>query len=63
MGLSSTRSPREALPLPGDSPSTGTYLAIQSKQEKHNKKENGPKSGQRHHSHSFRVGNEGQAGT
>lgn len=40
-----------------------TYLAIQSKQEKHNKKENGPKGGQRHHGHGFWVGDEGQART
>lgn len=44
-------------------PSTHTHLAIQSKQEKHNKKENGPKRGQRHHGHSFGVCNEGQART
>ena len=46
----------------GTIPSPCTYLAIQSKQEKHNEKKDGPKCGQRHHRHGFRVGDEGQAG-
>lgn len=41
----------------------GTNLAIQSKQQKHNKKKDCPEGGQRHHGHSFWVGNEGQAWT
>lgn len=40
-----------------------TNLAIQSKQQKHNKKKDCPKGGQWHHGHSFWVGNEGQAWT
>lgn len=50
-------------PPQGAIPSLCTYLAIQSKQEKHNEKKDGPKRGQRHHRHGFRVGDEGQART
>lgn len=40
-----------------------THLAVQSEQEKHDKEENRPKGGERHHRHGFGVGDEGQAGT
>lgn len=40
-----------------------TYLAVEAQKQQHDKEQDGPECWQRHHGHSFRVGNEGQART
>lgn len=43
--------------------SKNTDLAVKAQKQQHDEEENGPQGWQWHHGYSFRVGNEGQAGT
>lgn len=40
-----------------------TNLAVKAQKQKHDEEKDGPEGWQRHHGHSFGVGNEGQART
>lgn len=41
----------------------GTYLTVEPQEDDHDEEEGGPQRRERHHAHSARVRNEGQAGT
>lgn len=46
-----------------ESPGKCTDLAVEAQKQQHDEEEDGPEGWQRHHGHSFWVGDEGQART